>query len=437
MEELSVKEFVNFMRCNNNALIVGNGFSINFDSDFKNIYSLASSRKSFLDESNLFTVSRGARPETEKAINTNYSRVKECFSNYDSKSFDGFFNSAIEFADFLKQNQQLKELIVKNKNLNSSKYVPNLYEIAEDIADNGMKKGYTSINIENWSVLIWLYYMVENEEVVVEFAEKNLFLELIKIGDNIDLGDGRPSSIILKYKFNGLNIYMRNLFLTAVFNEGKAVDLRLLENYDSINYEFFKEIKTYFSEVYSLNYDLIIDRLLNIPVTHLHGEFSTKNKLFYYYMNLKFPYNYRDYSTSNILLGNFTLSKMIERVIHKQVVSKQYKEVSLLDIEEYIKQSTISKNINHFVFFGVHPENDFHIFKSIYDSFLLLPDIENTQITFCYFNENEKQMVLDMLLKALMSTGKDIIKTALSKIKFVDSKEIIKMYNNYNQKVVI
>lgn len=238
MQEISVDDFRQVLKSNRNALIVGNGFSINFDSDFRNIYSLLSRGNGHLKNPRLFEISVGAVPNTKKAIEINYSKIQEHFNSYEDKDFVAFFNSAIEYAGLLKEDRQLREVILRSKHLNSSKNVSNLYEIAK-----------------------------------------------------------------------------------------------------------------------------------------------------------------------------------------------------LINIEQHIEKSTKSKQINHFVFFGIHPENDYHIFRAVYEAFIS-GEIKDAQITFCYFADDEKQMVLELLKKVLVATGFNVLKAALINIKFVDSKEIINFYDRYEYRAL-
>lgn len=44
--------------------------------------------------------------------------------------------------------------------------------------------------------------------------------------------------------------------------------------------------------------------------------------------------------------------------------------------------------LSHVVFFGVHPENDYHILSELYHYFLT-SRINNPAITYCYYNEQK------------------------------------------------
>lgn len=429
MQFIEKSELVEFLSKNRNTLIVGNGFSMNFDKDFGNIYFRLPTAHVDLKTQGDFQISRGARPDTKRMISTGFEIVHEKFQSFEQEDYEHFFNSAIEFASLLKKNESLKETILQSRHLNRISFVPNLYEVAVRISKVGTEEGFYRVNLEDWIVLIWLYYLVKDKEEVQTFVTDNLFLELLLAGDTGGLFTDSPSAIVLKYKFNGLTTYLRCLFLSAIFNRGKSVDISLLEKYEEIDLEQFKNISKYFLKVFSLNYDHLVDDLFKTAVTHLHGDFTTKNKESYFYMNMWFNYRKKRYSTSNILLGDFTLTKRLEPMLHTHVVSKHFNEIKLLDIENTITNAVKVKKLNNFVFFGIHPDNDFHIFKSIFDAYVAYPS-EVMQVTFCYYDSQEIEAVKDVLLKVLESAGKKILEAAMINIYFVDAKEII---SNYKQ----
>lgn len=422
-------ELSDFFTENRNALIVGNGFSMNFDKDFGNLYFRLPDAHIDLKAIGQFQVSIGAKPETKRMLNTGFEIIYEKFHGFEQIDYEHFFNSAIEFASLLKENQLLKDTILRSRHLNQIRFVPNLYEVAVRLSKVGTRGGFNKVNLEDWTVLIWLYYMVENREEVKEFATDNLFLKVLLAGDVGVFCSDNPSEIIRKYKFNGLTTYLRCLFLSAIFNRGKAVDISLLEQYEKIDLKQFESISKYFYKVFSLNYDHLIDDLFKTSITHLHGDFTTTNKESYFYMNMYFTYRKKRYSTSNILLGDFTLTKRIEPMLHTLVVSKHINEVKLLNIENTIMNAVKIKKLNNFVFFGIHPDNDFHIFKSIYDAYIAYPS-EIMQVTFCYYDPQEIEAVKDMFIKVVESTGEKILDAAKIDIYFIDAKEIISSHKD-------
>ncbi|HDR7471250.1 TPA: hypothetical protein QCX46_004277, partial [Bacillus toyonensis] len=85
----------------NKALIVGNGFSINFDYSFANIYSSLNKGKNALLKSGEFCISVGAKPDTRYVLKTNYQSVLSFVRNMNQSKLENIFNDALKFAEFI------------------------------------------------------------------------------------------------------------------------------------------------------------------------------------------------------------------------------------------------------------------------------------------------------------------------------------------------
>lgn len=182
-----------------------------------------------------------------------------------------------------------------------------------------------------------------------------------------------------------------------------------------------------FKELFSLNYDTILEQIGKRPVTYLHGNFQNKKQNYTLFQSYSLKYNDENYFTNNIILGDYTTTKVLDGSIHSLVLKKHaYTEPRIEPLEE-IKNKMDSSKLNHIVFFGVHPENDYHILSGIYNNFLTF-NIKNPYITFCYFNEEEITYFTDTFNKVVNTIYKNNELLKSIKFNFVDSKEIIKTY---------
>lgn len=126
----------------NNALIVGNGFSINFDYSFANIYASLNEGKNTLLKSGEFSISLGAKPNTRHVLKTNYQSVLKFVRNMNQSKLENIFNDALKFAEFIVNTPVILEQLLESKYIHKLKTAPNMVEITESIAKVGKKKGY-------------------------------------------------------------------------------------------------------------------------------------------------------------------------------------------------------------------------------------------------------------------------------------------------------
>lgn len=422
---LSFDEFKETLYAKQNGLIVGNGFSINFDSHFRKLYDSLEAAHDILLKRKGFLVSSGAKPEIRYLIEHNYEAVLTYLEDH-SYSPQDILKDGVEFARYLHTRPELVTSINESRHLNRLSYVPDMLEVSKHLYQIYDQHGLGSVNVEDWTVLLWLYFMVEEDEQLHQFAKENVFLRTLLIGKG-GFTEKYKEQLAIRYRFNGLFIYLRNLFLTGIFGKGKAVDVKMLEKYDKIDFPYFRKLGMLFKQVYSLNYDHVINNVMKVPVIHLHGRYNRPENKFYFYTNNLFKYRKKDYDSHTVLLGNYTLAKVIEPRIHEKGMMNIYREGSLVNIKEEIMKGVLNKKINNFVFFGIHPDNDFHIFKAIFDAYVK-KEAEQMTITFCYYAEDEKNALREALMKVNVSMGKEIMKSGLINIQLVRTEEVLNRY---------
>lgn len=391
----------------NKALIVGNGFSINFDRSFANIYGSLNKGKGALLKLGEFDISLGAKPETKEALIANYSSVLNFVRNMNQSKLEKIFLDALEFAEFITNTPKISEMLLESKYIHKLKTAPNMVEITEKIAKIGREKGIHCVNIENWPVLFWIYNLVDRTPEFLKFNKSpNLFTTLMKLGETLELFDpNTPSSVMPRTRTNGFAIFYRLLMISIVFNDGKSVDIEKLDNINNINKETLNTWLDEFKLLFSLNYDLILEIVSQRETLHLHGKFAEVKGGDIFYYSYALSDNKKKYYTNDILLGDYTTTKVVDSLVHETTMNKQAFAQQMKDPCKLLEENLKSEFINHVVFFGVHPENDYHILSSIYYYFYS-NKIVSPKITYYFFDDEAKE--------AFKSTWEHIIENIYS-----------------------
>ncbi|HDR7472472.1 TPA: hypothetical protein QCX46_005575, partial [Bacillus toyonensis] len=232
----------------------------------------------------------------------------------------------------------------------------------------GKEKGIQYINIENWPVLFWIYNLIDRTPEFIEFNKSpNLFVSLMKLGETLKLCDpSTPGSVMLRTRTNGFSIFYRLLMISIVFNEGKSVNIKKLSNINNIKQEKLNKWLDEFKALFSLNYDKILEMFSHREVIHLHGKFTESKEGDIFYYSYALLENGEKYYTNDILLGDYTTTKVLDGFLHQLVMNKQAFAQQMQDPLKVLETNLQAESINHVVFFGVHPENDYHILSSIY-----------------------------------------------------------------------
>ncbi|WP_142337693.1 hypothetical protein [Bacillus sp. AFS059628] len=109
-------------------------------------------------------------------------------------------------------------------------------------------------------------------------------------------------------------------------------------------------------------------------------------------------------------------------------MNKQAFAQQMQDPLKVLETNLQAESINHVVFFGVHPENDYHILSSIYYYFYS-NQISSPEVTYCYYGDEAKltfevnwQNIIDNVYPKTVEYAKNIT------INYLDSKSILKTY---------
>jgi len=421
---------------NNTALLTGNGFSINFDLDFANIYDrLYLGHKQVLSKTN-FKIK--ANPLFRKRLLENYNSIRQYSRTFENDTFEKIFNDAILFAKFIVEKDEIKQAIVDHKECPELTFGFSHISIAESIYSIGAKKGYKFVNIENWTGLIWIYYALEDSDVPIfeEFLkEENLFIKLIKLGqvNKTKIVDG--NYVLDNFVFHGFVTYYKMLMATTIFNDGKVLKLESLKNIDNIDKQNLKSFLDYYKVLITLNYDKILDLVSARNVHHLHGEFSINDSFYVFHQLYEIVHETNIISFSNLKIGDYFFAKGRAPYIYNSSTINSRFNKTVVDPFKELSNLIESHKLNHFMLFGMNVENDYHILRGIMLGFIE-KNVKNPIVTYCYYSLEERESFEETWNKVI-TFGDEYSEYARNiKIHFVDSKEIINTYFYYSEGVL-
>lgn len=386
--EINILEFNEYIEKNKSAFLCGNGFSMNFDSDFGRIYD-----KLFISHKNVIYNSsyeiKANKNFTRKCMD-NFQSVKKFLRNISEDYLYGIFNDALIFAESIRENRKLIEVLWEEKLITKLGFGLCQIDILNQICEVGKNKGITYVNIEHWTILIYFYFAIKKLNLnYYQFPTNNSFITVLKVGNKSPIKLlPQEKQIYEEVTFNGFTTYYRLLFSIAIFSNGKALDMSMLSNINNLDMENIKNFLNKFDLLLSLNYDKIMENIVGDRVEHFHGEF-VKNKTEYVFsQSLGFNYDNGYVSFSDILIGDFFIFKAFLPVVNKLSKNIYNKKISTFSD----KMDTLIKDnsINNIVIFGMNIENDQHVLRNIMLAFYFSQQT-NPQIIYCYFTPEEKK----------------------------------------------
>lgn len=375
-----INEFEKIICKSNSLFLCGNGFSINFDSDFSNIYErLFEAHKYFLNN-HIYEVN-GNKNFNTKTLQ-NFKVIKEKLKRLDKDKFEKIFTDAIIFANSVLDNEELIEELFEQGLFSNLTFGFSQLDVLKEMSYVEKTKGINSINIENWTLLIYIYFAIKKLKTnKYKFPESNLFLFLVQVGNKSSIKISKEE-LYENFILNGFVQYYRFLFLTAIFSNGKAIELSSLNRINNLDLETINIFLDKFSSIVSLNYDSIIELISQKKINHLHGEFLVENADYTYYQRLSIKWNQKKINISNILLGDYFFQKTIIPVLNSFTGNDNL-------LSKKLENEMKNKKINCILIFGMNIENDYHILRNLMVN-LFLNKAKNPKIIYCYFNEEEK-----------------------------------------------
>ena len=259
-----------------------------------------------------------------------------------------------------------------------------------------------------------------------------MFIRLIEKGNksSIKLAEYGDESIFALYEdvlFNGFNIIYKILFTIAIFCDGKALKIEGLDKVSNLNLNRINDFLEKFKLIFTLNYDRIIENIIEKEIIHLHGSFILDKKEYVYSQSIGLEYNKNKYvSFSDIVIGDYFINKGFFEILIDLTDEKDWNKTSKSS-GKIIEENIINNKINTIVLFGRNIENDENLVRDIiaaYDK----ADIKNPKIIYCFYNEEEKEYFeskyndLNKFSKGLTDYGSKIERF------YIDTKEILQSY---------
>jgi|GEM_PF-2244772 len=425
--EIDITQFKNILEDNNCAFLCGNGFSINFDSDFCNIFN------------RLYEAHKEVIHNCKYKVHSNRNFVKKCKENYRSiinflrsmtqDKLNRLFEDGLIFAESIVQNEDLVSELREKKLINRLQFGRDELDLVYEICRKGRIKGIEYVNIEYWPILVYFYFAINYlSSPNYKFPNQNSFITAIKLGNKsrIQLIQDKKEQIYLDVLLNGFTIYYRMLFSTAIFANGKGIKLEMLNKISNLNLDSISGFLNKFKVLFTLNYDKIMDNLTKTKVQHLHGEFVKDNEEYYYSQSLGLNYSDGYVSFSDILIGDYFILKGFLNTLFSLGNNnpKNKKKTYLSDI---IDSSIRNNQINTVTIFGMSIDNDQHIIRHIISA-LYFANIETPRIIYCYFSHEDKKSFSEQY-NNVIKFGKELSEYARNiEINYVRSKEILNEY---------
>ncbi|SMG55294.1 hypothetical protein [Paenibacillus aquistagni] len=424
MKELSIFEFINQCVTNSSALICGNGFSMNFDDDFGNIYDrLYASHKELVHNSEYEVKSN--KKFTKKCLD-NYKGVIQHLRNISESNLHKVFADGLIFAESIKNNKQLIDDLRKKGYITELVFGISQIDIVNQMCDVGMKKGIRYVNIEFWTILIYFYFAIKKlSPQYYSFPSNNLFLTVVNTGDRSKiLLISDEDDIYQSILFNGFSTYYRLLFSIAIFSKGKALELNKLENIANLDIEKIKDFLMMFGSLISLNYDKIMENIAGTSVEHFHGQFI-RNKEYVYYQSLGLNYDKGYISFSDLMLGDYFTFKTLLPVINN--LSRGGINKDSLRFSDKMDNLIKNNSINNVVIFGMNIENDQHVLRNLMLGFYNARQ-QAPHIIYCYFTNEEKESFKQQF-DAVITFSKEVSEYACNiDVSFIKTQDLLKEY---------
>lgn len=431
---LDLNKKISEQRC---AFICGNGFSINFDKEFSTIYeNLYSAHKDLIYNSQFKVKSNKA---FTKKCNENYKSVLRHLRYFSEEKLLNIFEDAVLFAESIKANSELIDEFWDRGIISKLTFGFSELEPLEQICKVSREKGIRYVNIEHWTILIYFYAAIKNmKPSYYHFPNNNSFITVLKHGDKNNTrlihADNEKAIFQEDVIFNGFTTYFKMLFSIAIFSKGKAVKFNELDNLDNLDTEKLKQFLNRFDVLVSLNYDKIMESILDKNVEHLHGEFILNKEEYVYNQSYGLSFDDGYVSFSDILIGDYFIFKSFLPIVNNLSATKNTFNKKTLNFGDKITKLIKGNSISTVLIFGMNVENDYHVIRNLmlafYDS-----GVTNPNIIYSYFNEKEKQE-FSKELDNVITFNKEVSEYCRNiTVSYVQTQQILASYYYKNEKI--
>lgn len=351
--------------------IAGNGFSMNFDKGFHNIYdnlgdahnSVIYKTKYEINSGNLF----------KRKFYENWKAVAQYTRFFKEADIERIFEDGLEFSNSIVNNRRLLTLIKEKKVLTILTFKKSELDILKELQETGSTKGYKHVNVEHWTILIFFYYAIKKLCIngIYTFPENNSFLTLVRLGNSSNIQlipyDSINSYATVETVSNGFNIYYKLLFINAIFNNGKAIDISKLDNIRKINVNKLRKFLLKYHILSTTNYDNTLESLTDRDVVYIHGRFSKNTKSYVFNQSIQLLHDNIKVDASDIIIGDYFTCKTFVKPINKLSASESLNNINkkISWVSDILGSQIKGHRINCISLFGMNVINDYHILRNL------------------------------------------------------------------------
>ncbi|HDK7176546.1 TPA: hypothetical protein PTV31_003162 [Clostridium botulinum] len=430
MEKINLDTLENIIDNNSCAFLCGNGMSINFDKSFGTIFNRLYEAHKILIKNGIFKTKSNS--EFRKKNMTNYNEILQYIKYSKEDEILKIFKDALIFAQSIIENSKLVDILENSKQLITTTFGIGQLDLVKQICYSG-KRGVEYVNIEYWTILIHFYFLIKElnlDKNIYDFPDNNIFITLVHIGDKSTItllnNEDIKEKLLESTLFNGFNIYYRLLFCIAIFDNGKAINYNKLGNIKNIYLNKLQSSLNKFNAILTLNYDRILDLILNKQIYHLHGKFVLNKEEVVANQILGLEYNNNYISFSDILIGDYFYNKtqksMVNTLAGKDYVNKKTQYPSKI-----IGRIIHEKNIDTFFIMGMSIQNDQHIIRLIMSE-LYFNKVHNPKIVYGYYEEKDMKD-FNKIFYEVINFSEELNEYAQNiDVKYIDIKPIISIY---------
>lgn len=422
--EIGYDFFIKCVKREKSTFLCGNGFSINFDSNYT--LSALSSRlwntHNYMDAFRQYDVISNKKYKDifEKNFKCTIKSLKTIKSE---KDFISLFSSAVDFADSLIGNTTALDWLKENGYENELVFGLKRIDLVYSISEQAKRSGDMFVNYEYWSVLI--YYIVALQQApssIYSFDNMNIFVKAVLAGNKHISDDDLAKNTLMNVACNGMYTYLRFLFTSNILLEGKSFNVTELEKWDYYDISVINSFLSGFNYLITTNYDQLLEKITGGEVAHLHGSYS-KRKRRIMSESLGIFFNGIRYDLTSAVIGDYFLAKTFLLTV-AELSSSQSQNIKNETYSQILSRIIKVNQSNLIVIYGLNVDNDYHLLRNI-QIYLGEKDIDKPHIIYCYYSDEDRVSFATAYEKCLTySTAlTDSIKEKVS-VSTISSKEI-------------
>lgn len=430
--ELDLDEFEKLISDTNSSILCGNGFSINFDDRLsmnnlgKSLYRAHCTWKSYSN----YKVN--SNKDFKDGLKENYNGARKVINRINSeKDLEEFFSCAILFARQILEDDKVLTWLDDNKFNSHLVFGVSQTEILREIVSQAKSKSVLCVNYEYWSLIVYFILALKNApEDIHSFDKTNNFVDAVLKGSQYSYIEGKielsSSSLISETVLNGVAIYLRFLFAINILIDGSTVNVRDLKNWEKLNTKKINELFKNFNYLLTTNYDLLIEKITDRAVDHLHGKYS-KDEHVVFYQTLNVFLGLNKYDLSTITVGDYFSEKSFFMTT-AQLCSGKRPNTSVFFSKKILEKIIRTQKTESIVIFGLCADNDYHIIRDL-QFYLALESSPNANIVFCYYDDYAKKGFLEVFEKCITYSSEvsDFVRNNI-KLSLINSNIILNKY---------